>query len=139
EAFQDNDADRTEIENVYTKMKKDFMWKLSSGKLVEEELYNIGKKLEFEHAIHSFIIDTEDEIIKQHFSKYELDEIDDAPIPEVPDLPQSVIEYLNKFINITSTKEVRSIINKQDDRSEAGYDSSIYHDLDYIRFAFYAL
>jgi len=29
-------------------MKKDFMWKLSSGKLVEEELYNIGKKLEFE-------------------------------------------------------------------------------------------
>ncbi|CAG8561447.1 1577_t:CDS:2 [Funneliformis mosseae] len=39
----------------------------------------------------------------------------------------------------TSTKEVRSIINKQDDRFNESYDSSIYHDLDYIRLALYAL
>ncbi|CAI2167142.1 12208_t:CDS:10 [Funneliformis geosporum] len=137
--FKLSDAGRTEIEIAYTKMKHSNMWKLSSGKFVEEELYNIGKQLEFEHSIHSFIIDTDDEIIKEHFSEHELEKIDDAPVPEVPDLPHNVIEYLNKFINVTSTKEARSLINEHDNRFNASYDPSIHHDLDYIRFALYAL
>ncbi|CAG8503810.1 17093_t:CDS:10, partial [Cetraspora pellucida] len=134
-----SDESRMEIENAYMKMKKDAMWKLSSGKFVEEELYNLGKKLEFEHSVHSFIIDTEDEIIKQHFREYELEEIDNEHVPKAPDLSQDVIDYLNKFINVTSANEVRSIIGEQDDRLNANYDSSKHHDLDYIRFVLYTM
>ncbi|KAG9296779.1 hypothetical protein G9A89_002176 [Geosiphon pyriformis] len=137
--FKLSDGDRTEIESVYAKLKKDVMWRLSSRRFVEEELYSLGKKLEFEHTAHSFIIDTDDEIIKQHFTELELEEIDNASVPEVPDLAQDIIEYLNKFINIDSAKKVRSIISEQDDRFNINYDSSIHHDLDYIRFALYAL
>ena len=49
-------------------------------------------------AAHSFIIDVNDEMIKKHFSKIELQEIE-VPSPKVPDLSQDVIEYLNKFMN----------------------------------------
>ncbi|KAF0482066.1 hypothetical protein F8M41_023487 [Gigaspora margarita] len=56
-----------------------------------------------------------------------------------PDLSQDVIDYLNKFINVTSTNKVRSIIGEQDDRLNANYDSSKHHDLDYIRFVLYTI
>jgi len=39
----------------------------------------------------------DDELIKQHFTKPELQEIDDLHGPHVPSLSQEVIEYLNKF------------------------------------------
>ena len=48
-------------------------------------------------AAHSFILDVDDELIKQHFTKAELQEIDDLHGLHVPSLSQEVIEYLNKF------------------------------------------
>jgi hypothetical protein len=33
-------------------MKKQCMWKLSSGRFVEEEIYNLGKSLEYEHLTY---------------------------------------------------------------------------------------
>lgn len=47
--------------------------------------------------MHSFIIDVNDEIIKNHFSEDELQEIEDFPSPEVPDISPDVIDYLKKF------------------------------------------
>ncbi|CAG8625303.1 6697_t:CDS:2, partial [Paraglomus occultum] len=66
-------------------------------KYVEEELFELGKKLRFEHAVHSFILDVEDEIIRQHFSKAELDEIDCVPGPQLPELSEEITGFLNKF------------------------------------------
>ena len=42
----------------------------------------------------------DDELIKQHFIKAELQEIDDLHGPHVPSLSQEVIEYLNKFKDV---------------------------------------
>ncbi|CAG8630211.1 1400_t:CDS:2, partial [Paraglomus brasilianum] len=64
--------------------RKDYMWQLSSGKFVEEELFNLGNRLEFEHTL----LDVDDELIKQHFIKAELQEIDDLHGPHVPSLSQ---------------------------------------------------
>ena len=98
------------------------MWKLSSGKFVEEELYKLGKRLEFEQfvfmhvimfvqerrhnctkllfpsAVHSFILDVEDELVMEHFTETELREIDNTSIPEVPELSNEIDEFLNKFL-----------------------------------------
>jgi hypothetical protein len=42
-------------------------------------------------------VDVDDVIIRQHFDKTELDEIDDAPDPQVPELSDEIVEFLNKF------------------------------------------
>lgn len=60
-------AHREEIRTAYNQMPREKMWTLSSGTIVEDELYRLGKTLKFEHAVHSFILDTEDDIIRSHF------------------------------------------------------------------------
>ena len=40
-----------EIKLAYAEMRKDYMWQLSSGKFVEEELFNLGNGLEFEQYV----------------------------------------------------------------------------------------
>ncbi|RIB25055.1 hypothetical protein C2G38_550804 [Gigaspora rosea] len=127
-----------EIEDAYKLMKRESMWKLKSSRFVEEELYKLGLDMRFEHASHSFIVDVDDEAIKQHFDEDEYLEIYNASGPEVPQLLQEIIEYLAKFINKRSLKEVQKS-NKPDERFDDKYDKNTYHDLDYIRFALYAL
>ncbi|RIB03047.1 hypothetical protein C2G38_822383 [Gigaspora rosea] len=79
-------------------MDKQCMWKLSTGRFVIKELYKLEQELEFEHAIHSFIIDIDDELISSHFNDTELDEIDCAAGPHVPDLPDQITEFLYEFV-----------------------------------------
>ncbi|CAB4379384.1 unnamed protein product [Rhizophagus irregularis] len=62
-------------EEIFKSMGEQCMWKLSTGRFVEKELYRLGQELEFEHSIHSFIIDVDDELISSHFNDTELDEI----------------------------------------------------------------
>ncbi|GES88088.1 C2H2-type zinc finger transcription factor [Rhizophagus clarus] len=134
-----SESNRKEIENSYKLMERENMWKLKSGRFVEEELYKLGLDMKFEHACHSFIVDVDDEAIKKHFNEDECREIYDASGPEVPQLSQDIIEYLAKFTDKRSLKEVRKTINEPDERFDAKYDKNVYHDLDYIRFALYAL
>ncbi|CAB4401376.1 unnamed protein product [Rhizophagus irregularis] len=103
-----SEANRREIDTAYNLMDKQYMWKLSSGKFVEEELYKLGKGLEFEHAVHSFILDVEDELIMEHFTETELREIDNTSIPEVPELSNEIDEFLNKFLGKTNLNEIQT-------------------------------
>lgn len=43
-----NESNRKEIENAYKLMKRENMWKLKSGRFVEEELYKLGLDMKFE-------------------------------------------------------------------------------------------
>ncbi|RUP33082.1 hypothetical protein BC936DRAFT_138570 [Jimgerdemannia flammicorona] len=46
--FKLSEANCNEIKEVYKSMNRQSMWKLSSGRLMEEELFRLGKDLEFE-------------------------------------------------------------------------------------------
>ena len=125
------------------------MWKLSSGRYVEEELYELGKKLKYErqayknqyiksfinyfhvkqmavafkfgnydgnlnrvlflvqYQIHSFILDVEDEAVLNHFSKEEMEEIDQTPGPVIPELAENVIDCLNKFVSKVNLSSIK--------------------------------
>jgi len=107
-------------------MNRERMWKLSTEKYVEEELFNLGQKLNFEQlvficmflcccyetrillnysfyflpsAIHSFILDVDDNVIREHFSKEEREEIKFASSPQVPEMSDEIDEFLIKFID----------------------------------------
>ncbi|CAG8662952.1 1656_t:CDS:2, partial [Paraglomus brasilianum] len=132
-----SEANRREIDTAYNLMDKQYMWKLSSGKFVEEELYKLGKRLEFEHAVHSFILDVEDELVMEHFTETELREIDNTSIPEVPELSNEIDEFLNKFLGKTNLNEIRQIIKESSFGND--YDHEKHHDLDYICLALHSL
>ncbi|RGB37265.1 hypothetical protein C1646_57421 [Rhizophagus diaphanus] len=118
-------------------MDKQYMWKLSSGRFVEEELYKLGQGLEFEHAIHSFILDVEDGSIVEHFTETELREINRTSIPEVPELSDEIDEFLRKFLGKTNLNEIRQIIKESSFGND--YDHDKHHDLDYICLALHTL
>ncbi|CAG8714941.1 7185_t:CDS:10, partial [Funneliformis mosseae] len=128
--FKLSETNRKEIEKVYKLMDKQFMWKLSSERIVEEELYKLGKDLEFEHAVYSFILDVDDILIAEHFTEAELYEIENTPIPEVSELSDEIINLINKFTCKQIIKEVSFSSN---------YDREKHHDMDYICLALYAL
>ncbi|CAG8700024.1 34446_t:CDS:2, partial [Racocetra persica] len=104
---------------------------------VEEELYKLGKKLEYEHAAHSFILDLEDETILNHFSYEEILEIEHVPGPLIPELDEKIIECLSKFVGKTNLKEIRSIIKEISFDNQ--YNFKTDHDIDYIVFALHAM
>ena len=65
-------------------------------------------------AVHSFILDVDDNVIRQHFSKEERDEIEFAPSPQVPEISDEIDEFLNKFIdkvinNLHAIDKIRTI------------------------------
>ncbi|CAB4427528.1 unnamed protein product [Rhizophagus irregularis] len=135
--FRMSEENREEIAKAYRAMDTEYMWKLSSGRIVEEELFELGNDLEFEHAIHSFILDVEDELIMEHFTEEELEEISSAPIPEVPELSDKVNDFLCKFLGKINLNEIRQIIKESifgDD-----YNREKHHDVDYICLALYSL
>ncbi|CAG8810903.1 27027_t:CDS:2, partial [Dentiscutata erythropus] len=116
---------RKEINDSFNLMDKNKMWKLSSG-----------KKLDYEHAIHSFILDVEDEAVLNHFTEEGIEEIDQARGPTAPELSENVIDCLSKFSGKTDLHEIRKILKEIafDDK----YDIRKDHDVDYIIFAIHA-
>ncbi|CAG8832454.1 25690_t:CDS:10, partial [Gigaspora margarita] len=127
---------REEIDTAFKSMDEQCMWKLSTGRFVEKELYRLGQELEFEHAIHSFIIDIDDELISSHFNDTELDEIDCAAGPHVPDLPDQIAEFLYEFVGKTRLNEIREAIKSK--MFGNNYDYENHHDKDYIIYALYS-
>ncbi|RIB09309.1 hypothetical protein C2G38_2146622 [Gigaspora rosea] len=128
---------REEIDTAFKSMDEQCMWKLSTGRFVEKELYRLGQELEFEHAIHSFIIDIDDELVSSHFNDTELDEIDCAAGPHVPDLPDQIAEFLYEFVGKTRLNEIREAIKSK--MFGNNYDHENHHDKDYIIYALYSL
>ncbi|CAG8631001.1 8009_t:CDS:2, partial [Paraglomus brasilianum] len=50
-------------------------------------------------AIHSFILDVEDEVVLKHFNKEEMEEISQTPGPVILELAENVTDCLNKFVS----------------------------------------
>ncbi|GES90377.1 C2H2-type zinc finger transcription factor [Rhizophagus clarus] len=132
-----SEENREEFMRAYKEMDKKYMWKLSSGRIVEEELYKLGLEQEFEHAIHSFILDVEDELIMDHFTGRELEEIGSATIPEVPELSNEIDGFLGKFLGKTNLNEIRQTIKESMFGND--YNREKHHDIDYICLALYSL
>ncbi|PKY42470.1 hypothetical protein RhiirA4_456293 [Rhizophagus irregularis] len=130
-SFRLSEEHRQIVEQAFNGMKKERMWRLSTEKYVEKELFELGKKLEFEQSCCSFFhCDVNDVIIKQHFSKTELDEIDDASGLQIPELLDEIAEFLSKFDYKTKLNDIRDIIKET--MFDGSYDHEKDHDKDYI-------
>ena len=109
-------------------------WTLSTGTVVEDQLYEFGKLQIGEHPSQSFIFDVNDsELYIKHgtFTSGEIEEImtnyNNIPLQ----LPDDFKQYLNKF-NCKSTVDIRKAL-LQKESWEDSYHQDKHFDLDWIK------
>ncbi|CAJ0876178.1 5051_t:CDS:2 [Entrophospora sp. SA101] len=108
------------FDREYNKMKDNLKWKLkSTGRVVEDTLYECVPNFTSEHLIHSFTIDIDDPIIKGIFFPQELQEIEETNVKEDPDLSSKLYGNLARFCNKNNIEEIRKIMKEID---HEGYD-----------------
>lgn len=121
-------------EENFKKLDESKKWKLSSGRVVEDMLFDFAKKCVQDHPACSMIIDPEDKTyIKEGvFTEQEISEIKSTRLKDyIERLPEDFAEYLNKF-NLSSTEELREqlrIVNGW----ESHYNIDESHDLDWVK------
>ncbi|KAI7905775.1 uncharacterized protein BX663DRAFT_468531 [Cokeromyces recurvatus] len=133
-------ASHPEFEKSYSKLNNAYKWMLSTGKIVEDALYNFSKKLLVDHPSNSFIIDVDDQTYLKHniFTEKELEEIKkENVISTTIPIPSKLRDYMNSF-NCTTTEKIRqSLVKRQ--HWETEYNIRKHHDFDWLKFAVHAL
>ncbi|CAG8476978.1 14049_t:CDS:10 [Ambispora leptoticha] len=99
EQVQMSEEDFNKFTKAFQKLENTKKWVLTSGKVVEDELYKFGMRCNYEHLCHSFIIDPEDRSFVEEniFSPSELKEIYTYNQKSFPNLPQDLLEYLGSY------------------------------------------
>ncbi|CAG8765385.1 8_t:CDS:10, partial [Dentiscutata erythropus] len=131
--------DLSEFKKKYSKMNDSDKWTLSTGKIVEDALYNFGIKCRHEHLCHSFVIDPNDKIYvdEEVFTESELDEIRTYKIKPMPLMPQDLLTYLNSF-RVFDISDLRNAILKPQ-QWDSTYNRQTHFDHDWIRNTMYNL
>ncbi|CAJ0757531.1 4078_t:CDS:10 [Entrophospora sp. SA101] len=91
-------------------MKNTSKWKLSTGKFVEDLLYEYGLKCTSEHMCHSFILDPDDN------------------------------SYINdKILQKKSLKKFVRLLTNDNESISENYVCELHHDIDWVNFAMHAI
>ncbi|KAI9006744.1 hypothetical protein CLU79DRAFT_712321, partial [Phycomyces nitens] len=115
-------------------------WTLSTGTVVENQLYEFGKLQIGDHPSQSLIFDANDsELYIKHgtFTSDEIEEIMDNCNNIPLQLPDNFKHYLNKF-NCKSTVDIRKALN-QKESWEDNYHQDKHFDLDWIKQSIHTL
>nr|CAG8563336.1 3191_t:CDS:10 [Entrophospora candida] len=110
-------------------MTNDRKWKLSTGKYVEDILYDLGMKCKYHNLVHSFIINPKDNFVQTGFNSKEISEITNKEYGNyTPDIDENLLAYINNFAK-ESTNEIREVLNAQ--HPKLGKDFNIATDFQY--------
>ncbi|RCH85740.1 hypothetical protein CU098_004977, partial [Rhizopus stolonifer] len=83
-------------------------------KVVDDEMKMLAEKSCYEHPVHSMIIEVNDPIWEGYFTTTELNEIKSFRLKDLPNIPEEVEEYLNKYNkNWKSGKELYEYADDQ--------------------------
>ncbi|CAI2192695.1 5983_t:CDS:2, partial [Funneliformis geosporum] len=123
--------DKNEFVQAFDKIPESSKLKLNSGRVVENVLFNYIKDNDYEHLAHSYIINCDDQEIKELFNDEEWTELtkDHFGIPQVPlDIAREIAKYGNKNL-----KQLREIVMKSFLPDNVSYDNDLHSDLEWIQ------
>lgn len=129
------------MKDSYSSLCDDQKWVLSSGKAVEDALYDFSRTLTVDHPSRSLIIDTEDKTYMKYgiFTKEELEKIKkENSVLNSISICKELRDYINVF-NCNTTQAVRQSLNKRHRWEFEDYDIKKYHDFDWVKHAVYTL
>ncbi|KAG1448716.1 hypothetical protein G6F46_011062 [Rhizopus delemar] len=89
--------EKEHVIDLYNSIPTSGNWKLSTGKVVDDQMKKLAEESIYEHPVHSLILDPDDLIWKQYFTVAELNEIRQHRAPQLPNIPDDLKEYLNSY------------------------------------------
>ncbi|RGB28441.1 hypothetical protein C1646_819106 [Rhizophagus diaphanus] len=133
EQVQMSEEDFNKFTKAFRKLENTKKWILTSGKVVEDELYKFGMRCNYEHLCHSFIIDPEDRSFVEEniFSPSEFKEIYTYNQKSLPNLPQDLLEYLGSY-QLSTISDLRARVFRSEPWQSA-YNRQKDFDKDWIR------
>lgn len=132
---------RPEVDTSFESLRNENKWTLSTGTVVENQLYEFGKLQIGDHPSQSFIFDVNDsELYIKHgtFTSDEIEEIMTDKNNFPLQLPDDFKQYLNKF-NCKSAVDIRKALNEKQSWEECYDDREKHFDLDWIKLSVYTL
>ncbi|KAG9297727.1 hypothetical protein G9A89_011242 [Geosiphon pyriformis] len=129
-----------EFTNTFRAMLNERKWRLSTGKLVEDALYEFGSKCMEEHLSHSFVLDPDDISYANEgiFTMAELNEIRAHKERNLPEMPQNLLNYLMTYAKST-VRELRCALRQPIGLVDDNFLREIYHDFDWLQLAMHSL
>ncbi|KAI9246234.1 hypothetical protein BDA99DRAFT_565568 [Phascolomyces articulosus] len=97
---------KKEYEDLYTSLNPSDKWKLSTSKIVEDQMFDWAKKCEYHHPSHSLILDPKDSCWRNYFTEAELMEIKTENRIVLDPLPNDLQVYLNSYIGKHDLEEL---------------------------------
>ncbi|KAG2220814.1 hypothetical protein INT45_004475, partial [Circinella minor] len=85
------------FEKMFEGLDQKSFWTLSTGTVVELKMKEFALSCNYEHPVHSMILDTNDNLWKNYFTPDELNEIEAEKEPTFHQLPKVVLQYLNNY------------------------------------------
>ncbi|KAI8969482.1 hypothetical protein BDB01DRAFT_855852 [Pilobolus umbonatus] len=116
-------------------MRKDSKWKLSTGRYVEDILYDYGMTIADERPAHSFILDMNKDAIRTLFTSEERDETLNTENKADVVLENDLEDLINN-LNVKSTNSLRRILFKYADVRYSKYCHKDIFDINRICLAF---
>nr|CAG8444953.1 8820_t:CDS:2 [Entrophospora candida] len=102
-------------------MTNDKKWKLSTGKYVEDVLYDLGVKCKYHNLIHSFIINPSDNFVQTGFDPKKISEIINKEYGnKMPDIDKNLLAYINSFPKGDETSESNTNCVRNNNTSSNG-------------------
>lgn len=131
----EDSLDFTKFEESFSAMDSEKMWRLKSGRKVEEIIHESAKELDKESHLHSFVINDIDKDAKSLFSEEEWKEIFCTDVKKKPKIESSLIELMKKY-TLNSINDLREAIYQPFISEGIKFDRSLHYNLDFINYAY---
>ncbi|KAF0406827.1 c2h2-type zinc finger transcription factor [Gigaspora margarita] len=128
-------CDMLELDESYLAMNPEKMWKLKTGRKVEDIIYQHAKTLYKESCLHSFIINDVDKDAKAIFSDEEWEEIFSTNVQKKPKVETLSLELIKKY-TLDNVKDLRKSLLQPFIQNEEEFNRELHYDLDYINYAY---
>ncbi|CAG8545100.1 2332_t:CDS:2 [Acaulospora colombiana] len=123
--------DKTAFCKTYYAIPNSTKLQLSTGRIVEDILFEFAEDMDYEHHAHSYIVDFDDEIVRALFTDKEWSEL----IKDrngVPSVPRDIAEELSKYGSKT-LKELRTKVMKTYLKDDEEYDVQKHYNREWIQ------
>ncbi|POG75804.1 hypothetical protein GLOIN_2v1838532 [Rhizophagus irregularis DAOM 181602=DAOM 197198] len=105
--------------------------RLSTGKIVEDVLFDFCRNMDYEHHAHSYIIDCDDAEIKSLYTETEWKELIKDRLG-LPINPAHIAKELSKYAKKT-LRELRQIVMTPYLQDDIEYDAQQHYDMEWIQ------
>ncbi|KAL9555875.1 hypothetical protein MBANPS3_002157 [Mucor bainieri] len=94
-----SDAERAHVLQVYSSIPKEKKWALASGAIVEDQMKQLAVASQYEHPVHSYILDPADSLWqrKMYFSPEDIPEIIEYKAKPLPPLSSDLQSCIDDF------------------------------------------